>query len=84
VAKAFPVRWLPLVAYRQLGWAWHAVRDRRLAWQVRGALAALPMLPGALRARRVLARTAVVPVHVVVEPRPIRGRRAGDHPAARA
>ncbi|MEA2481207.1 MAG: hypothetical protein QOJ07_3129, partial [Thermoleophilaceae bacterium] len=24
VARAFPLRWLPLVAYRQLAWAWHA------------------------------------------------------------
>src|SRR5207248_4558013 len=24
VAKGFPVRWLPFVAYRQLAWAWHA------------------------------------------------------------
>ena len=24
VAKAFPARWLPFVAYRQCGWAWHA------------------------------------------------------------
>ena len=30
VVKAFPLRWAPLVAYRQLGWAWHALRERRL------------------------------------------------------
>ena len=26
VAKWFPVGWLPLVSYRQVGWAWHAGR----------------------------------------------------------
>ena len=26
VGKRFPARWLPLVAYRQLAWAWHAAR----------------------------------------------------------
>ncbi len=30
IAKAFPVRWLPLVAYRQLSWLREAARERRL------------------------------------------------------
>ncbi len=30
VARAFPWRWAPLVAYRQAAWAWHALRRRRL------------------------------------------------------
>ena len=38
-------RWLPWIAYRQLGWAWHAQRDGRLGAHLRGALAALPLLP---------------------------------------
>jgi GT2 family glycosyltransferase len=81
VAKAFPARWLPLVAYRQLGWAWHALRDRRLAAHLRGLTAAVPMLPGALRARRALRRRALIPIEVAIPPRPIRGPRAGGHTA---
>src|SRR5438105_1671472 len=34
VAKAFPLRWLPLVAYRQVAWAWHALRDHRLQFHL--------------------------------------------------
>ncbi len=78
VAKAFPVRWLHLVAYRQLGWAWHALRERRLVAHLRGALAALPMVPAMLRERRAQ-RAAPVPVEIAVPARPIRGRRAGGH-----
>ncbi len=80
VAKAFPLRWLPFVLYRQAGWAWHALRERRLRWHLRGLAAGLAMLPGALRARRSL-RRSVVPIEVVVPARPIRGPRAGGHPA---
>jgi len=84
VAKAFPARWLPLVAYRQVAWGWHAWRERRLGTHARGLAAAAPMLPGALRERRALRRRARVPVHVVVPRRPIRGPRAGGHPSRRA
>jgi GT2 family glycosyltransferase len=80
-AKAFPWRWLPLVAYRQAGWAWHALKERRLLWQLRGAAAALPLLPYALRERRRLRGQAVVPVEQAIPARPIRGPRAGGHPA---
>ena len=81
VAKAFPLRWLPLVAYRQLGSAWHAMLEGRLIWQLRGAAAGLAMLPFALRARRRLRESAVVPIEVVVPSRPIRGPKAGGHPS---
>jgi len=81
VAKAFPVTWLPLVAYRQAGWAYHALRERRLLWHLRGAAAAIRLLPGALRDRRALRGRARVPMEVVVPARPIRGPRAGGHPA---
>jgi GT2 family glycosyltransferase len=80
VAKAFPVGWLPFVAYRQAGWAWHALKDRRLLWHLRGALAALPMLPAALRERRRLRADARVPIGTVVPARPFRGPLAGGHP----
>ena len=81
VAKGFPARWLPLVAYRQLAWAWRALCERRLTSHLRGIAAALPMLPAALRERRALLRGARVPVSVAVPARPIRGPRAGGHPA---
>jgi GT2 family glycosyltransferase len=81
VAKAFPIRWLPFVAYRQLAWAWHAARERRLAGHLRALAAALPLLPGVLGERRALLRRARVPIDVVVPARPIRGPRAGGHPA---
>jgi GT2 family glycosyltransferase len=74
VAKAFPARWLPLVAYRQAGWAWHALRERRLGAHLRGLAAALPRLPSALRARRAL-RGGQVPIEIAVPARPIRGAR---------
>lgn len=75
VVKAFPARWLGLVAYRQLGWAWHARRERRLRAWLRGLAAALPLLPHALRERRALRRTATVPIETVVPRVPIRGAR---------
>jgi len=80
VAKSFPVRWLPCVAYRQLGWAWHARRERRLAAHLRGLAAAIPLLPAALRERRRLRTHGRVPIAVVVPQRPFRGPRAGGHP----
>ncbi len=79
VVKGFPARWLPLVAYRQAGWAWHALLERRLLWHLRGAAAALPLLREMLRERRVLRRLSSVPIEVVVPSRPIRGRlRTGE------
>lgn len=81
IAKAFPLRWLPYVAYRQLGWTWHAARERRLRAHLRALAAALPLLPGALSARRGLAATASVPIARAVPARPFRGSRAGGHPS---
>jgi hypothetical protein len=81
VVKAFPVRWLPMVLYRQLGWAWHAWRERRLRAHLRALLSAAPMLRGAWRERRTLAASARVPIDQAVPPRPFRGPRAGGHPA---
>jgi GT2 family glycosyltransferase len=81
VAKWFPLRWLPYVAYRQLGWAWHALLERRLAGHLRGLAAAIPMLPSALRARRSAAARYSVPIAIAVPKRPLAGPRAGGHPA---
>ena len=75
VAQSFPARWLPLVAYRQLGWAWHALREHRLGAHLRALAAAGPLLPDALRGRRRLHRDAVVPIELVVPATPIRQRR---------
>jgi GT2 family glycosyltransferase len=80
VAKAFPARWLPLVAYRQAAWAWRAARERRLREHARGVAAAVPLLPAMLRERRALRRRAAVPVALAVPARPWRGPRAGGHP----
>jgi GT2 family glycosyltransferase len=84
VARFWPARWLGLVAYRQLGWAWHARRERRLRAHLRALAAAVPMLPGALRSRRALRRGAVIPIDVAIPRRPWRGPDAGGHPARRS
>jgi GT2 family glycosyltransferase len=81
VAKTFPPRWLPLVAYRQLAWSWHALRERRLVGHLRGIAAAVPLIAAARGDRRLLLRDARIPVDVAVPARPIRGPRAGGHPA---
>jgi GT2 family glycosyltransferase len=73
VARAFPWRWLPLVAWRQAGWAWHALRGGRLGSHLGGARSALPLLPAMWRERRALRRTAAVPVETAVPPHPLRG-----------
>ena len=79
VAKAFPVRWLPLVLYRQLAWLAHAAWRGGLGGHLRGTAAALPLLPAMLRERRALRRSARVPIEVVVPARPWRGPAAGGH-----
>lgn len=85
VARAFPLRWLPLVAYRQLAWAWHAARADALRPFASGAAAALPLLPRyLLRERPKLRRAARVPIEEVVPSRPIRGPRALGYEAARS
>jgi GT2 family glycosyltransferase len=75
VAKAFPMRWAPYLAYRQLGWAWHALGERRLRAHLGGALAALPLLREMVRERRALRQGATVPIEDAVPPRPIRRTR---------
>ena len=52
VARWFPLRWLPLVAYRQLGWVYHAAREGRLAEHLRASASAVPMIVAGLRERR--------------------------------
>jgi GT2 family glycosyltransferase len=74
-ARAFPLRWIPHVLYRQVAWAWHALRERRLRAHLTGAAAALRLMPAMARERRRLRRGAQVPVAEVVPARPLRDRR---------
>lgn len=76
VARSFRARWLPLVAYRQAAWAWHAARERRLREHLAGVRMALPLLPAFLRERRALRAGALVAIETAIPARPIRGRRA--------
>ena len=76
VARFWPLRWLGLVAYRQLGWAWHAARERRLRAHLRALGAAVPMLPAALRERRRLRLGAEIPIGDAIPSRPWRGAGA--------
>jgi GT2 family glycosyltransferase len=84
VARAFPLRWLPLVAYRQLGWAWHAARAGGLRDHLAGMAMALALLPDFLRERRGQRRAARIRIEQAVPSRPIRGPRAGGHPSRHA
>lgn len=84
VARAFPARWLPQVAYRQTSWAWHAARAGRLRDHLAGVRMALPLLPAFLRERRALQAAAAVAIDEAVPARPIRGPRAGGHPSRHA
>jgi hypothetical protein len=84
VAKAFPARWLPLVAYRQLAWAWHARREGRLREHLDGARAALPLLPAMLRERRALRARSRVPIEAAVPAGPIRQARLRSASRARS
>ena len=53
VAKAFPLRWIGPVAYRQLSWIAEAAREGRLGEHLRGLAMALPAAAGdAARAAR--------------------------------
>ena len=74
-AKAFPLRWAPQVLYRQAGWAWHALRERRLRAHLSGAARALPLLPAMVRERRRLRAWSVIPLDEVVPALPIRRGR---------
>lgn len=84
VAKWFPIRWLPMVFYRQAALAWHAAREGGLRNHLRSTAAAVPLVLDALRERRTSPPRAIVPIADVVAARPIRGPAAGGHPAGTA
>jgi GT2 family glycosyltransferase len=74
VGKAFPLRWLPLVAYRQLSWLREAVRHGRARVYLAATAAGLRMAAQMVRSgeRQTLRREARLPVDVAVPPVPIR------------
>ncbi|GAC1440333.1 MAG: hypothetical protein NVSMB51_19510 [Solirubrobacteraceae bacterium] len=76
VLKAYPLRWAPPVIYRQLAWFWHALRERRLRAQLRGAAEALKLAPAVLRERAALRRAAAIPIARAIPRAPLRGRPA--------
>lgn len=80
VVKAWPLRWVGPVAYRQVAWVVAAARQGQLRTHLRGLVAAIPVVPAMLRERRVLRRTARMPIADVVPSLPWRGPRAGGHP----
>jgi GT2 family glycosyltransferase len=79
IAKHWPARWLPYVAYRQLSWLDEAARRGTLATHLRGLLAGLRLLPAGLGERSAW-RTKPVRIEEAVPRRPWRGPRAGGHP----
>ncbi|MDX6685046.1 MAG: hypothetical protein QOF26_2516 [Baekduia sp.] len=76
VARWYPWRWAPYVAYRQASWLVEAHRRGALREHLRGLAAALPQLPGTWRARRRGLRPAM---ERAVPARPWRGPAAGGH-----
>ena len=84
VVKAWPARWLGLVAYRQLAWLVHAARGGTLRSHLGGLAAALPLVPAMLRERGALRSASVVAIGDAVPSRPWRGPRAGGHPRSPA
>lgn len=77
VARYFPFRWVPLVFYRQVAWAFHHARAGTLGAFLRGLAAGLRELPAAFRARRSTRRDSI---EAVIGQRPWRGPAAGGHP----
>jgi hypothetical protein len=83
VARWYPARWAPAVAYRQVAWLADAARRGALREHLRGLAAGLRAAPGALAARR---RPGGWPGRAALETavprRPWRGPAAGGHPEA--
>ena len=71
VAKGVPARWLALVGYARPEWAWCGLRERRLGDRARALAAALPQLPGVVRAVGAPGRGAGT-VTATIPPRPRR------------
>ncbi len=82
VARWFPLRWAPYVAYRQVAWLVAAARRGALRAHLCGLAAGVRALPSAWRARRADRGRWPVTIEDAVPPRPWRGARAGGHPEA--
>jgi GT2 family glycosyltransferase len=80
VARFFPLRWLPMVAYRQLSWLRRAARERRLGAHLHAAATGLALALCAYPDRRRLRAGARVAIEAAVPVRPFRGPHAGGHP----
>jgi GT2 family glycosyltransferase len=78
VGKWFPLRWLPLVAYRQVSWLRDAASHGRLGIQLRGLRAGVGAALRAAGARQRGPKPAV-PIEIAVPARPFRGPQAGGH-----
>jgi GT2 family glycosyltransferase len=80
VGKAFPARWLPMVAYRQLSWLREAARQGRVRVYLRASAAGLRAAVSVVRSgeRRALRAGAQVPLEVAIPPVPIRGDGKSD------
>lgn len=81
VGKAFPLRWLPLVAYRQASWLREAARERRLAMHLKATAAGLGLAARALGDRRALTNACTDCArrsdrHAVIALSPLAGSRA--------
>ncbi len=81
VARWFPPRWLPMVAYRQAALLRGATREDRLGLHLRATAAGFALGARALRERRRARANAAVPIEVAVPPRAFRGPAAADHPS---
>jgi GT2 family glycosyltransferase len=79
VAKSFPLRWAPLVLYRQAALARSAAREGLLRTHLAGLAAALPLLPAMIRERSRLRGWARVPIERAVPVQPIRGPGSLGH-----
>jgi GT2 family glycosyltransferase len=81
VARWFPVRWWPLVAYRQASWLVAAARDGVLGFHLRGLAAGVVAGVREWPGRRERRSRSRVPIAEAVPARPWRGTAAGGHPA---
>ena len=74
LGKAFPLRWLPQVAYRQASWLREAARERRLLVHLRATGAGLRLAVRVGRERRALLDGSRVSIEEAIPALPIRGR----------
>ena len=79
----FPLRWLPLVAYRQASWLRAAARGHYLGPHLKGAAAGFVQIWRDRATRRRARADARRPIDQIVPAMPIRGPRAMGHASQR-